>query len=150
MRFPCLAASWAIDRLRGVVAGHARAAETSGYRSGPEIQKAWFEAALAGDDVAFWGAALTLARAEMARTADRVEIAVLAGFHEALWKRLSTRLADAQAVPGVSILQSATPIPGKPFFERPSVVTGSTVATAGIIVAVAVGLALAAYNASNR
>jgi hypothetical protein len=104
-----------IDQLRGLVAARARGAAQFGYRSAPETHKAWFEAALASDDPALLGAAFTLARAEMGRTADRAELAALQRSHEQLWAVLAPRRDQAKAVAGTAQLWTVAPIPGKPF-----------------------------------
>ncbi|APR85849.1 Hypothetical protein A7982_11198 [Minicystis rosea] len=116
-----------IDRLRGLVAQNARGSAASDYRSSRDTRRAWFDAALASDDVTFLGAAFTLARAEMVRTKDASALAELTAWHAKLWSLLSGRLAEAQAVPGVALLHDALALPGDPYIAPRSVLASPRV-----------------------
>lgn len=108
-----------MDRLRGLVAEHARGTEVSGYRSRASGPRHDCASALESTDVALWGAAFTLVRAEMARTKDAGELRELARIHEELWGHIATKLSKTQKVRGFKRLQAAAPVPGKPVISRP-------------------------------
>jgi hypothetical protein len=129
-----------VDRVRGFVATRAREVEAPGYRSTSDSPKAWFARAQASDDAALLGAALTLACAEMTRTADRGEQAELRDTHRKLWALLAPRAAEAAEIPGLALSSGVAPIPGKAFVRPRSALDSPK---PWIAMAAAVGVAAA-------